>query len=164
NPQLFCSSNGGVTIGDMPLEIAEFFGSMIAMDDPKHARLRGIVQRGFTPKMITQVEGYVREKATKIVDGLLERFPEGECDFVETVAAPLPLQIICEMMGIPESDEQQVFAWTNVILGVGDPEYTPTFETLIGSSMELYQYAMALGEDRLQNPKEDITSALMNAE
>ena len=54
--------------------------------------------------------------------------PTASCDFVENVAAPLPLQIICEMMGIPEADEKQVFAWTNVILGVGDPEYASTFE------------------------------------
>ena len=68
----------------------------------------------------------MRDKARAIVDGLLERYPDGECDFVEEVAAPLPLQVICEMMGIPEADEKQVFAWTNVILGVGDPEYAPT--------------------------------------
>jgi len=164
NPQLFCSSRGGVNIGDMPAEIAEFFGSMIAMDDPKHARLRGIVQKGFTPKTVGQVEVYVRAKAAEIVDDLLERFPERQCDFVENVAAPMPLKIICEMMGIPESDEKQVFAWTNVILGVGDPDYATTLEELMKSSLEIYAYAQALGEDRLENPKDDITTALMHAE
>jgi cytochrome P450 len=164
NPQLFCSSQGGVNITDMPAEIAEFFGSMIAMDDPKHARLRGIVQKGFTPKTVSRVEGYVRTKAAGIIDNLLERFPERQCDFVENVAAPLPLQIICEMMGIPEADEQQVFAWTNVILGVGDPDYAPTFDELLKTSLEIYAYAQALGEDRLKNPKDDITTALMHAE
>jgi hypothetical protein len=164
NPQLFCSSRGGVNIGDMPAEIAEFFGSMIAMDDPKHSRLRGIVQKGFTPKTVGQVEGYVRTKAAKIVDDLLERFPEGQCDFVENVAAPLPLQIICEMMGIPEADEKQVFAWTNVILGVGDPDYATTMDELMKASLEIYAYAQALGQDRLENPKDDITTALMQAE
>jgi cytochrome P450 len=164
NPQLFCSSRGGVNIGDMPAEIAEFFGSMIAMDDPKHARLRGIVQKGFTPKTVGQVEGYVRTKAAKIVDDVLEHFPERQCDFVENVAAPVPLQIICEMMGIPETDEKQVFAWTNVILGVGDPDYAPTMDDLMKTSLEIYAYAQALGEDRLKNPKDDITTALMHAE
>jgi len=163
NPQLFCSSRGGVNIGDMPQEIAEFFGSMIAMDDPKHARLRGIVQRGFTPKTVNQVEGYVRTKAAKIVDDLLTTYPDGACDFVENVAAPLPLQIICEMMGIPEADEKQVFAWTNIILGVGDPDYASTFEELIAASMEMNQYALDLGADRLANPRDDITSTLMHA-
>jgi cytochrome P450 len=164
NPQLFCSSRGGVNIGDMPAEIAEFFGSMIAMDDPKHARLRGIVQKAFTPKTVGQVEGYVRTKAAKIVDDLLERFPERQCDFVENVAAPVPLQIICEMMGIPEADEKQVFAWTNVILGVGDPDYAPTMDDLMKTSLGIYAYAQAVGEDRLKNPRDDITTALMHAE
>jgi methyl-branched lipid omega-hydroxylase len=164
NPQLFCSSRGGVNIGDMPAEIAEFFGSMLAMDDPKHARLRGIVQKGFTPKTVGRVEGYVRTKAAKVVDDLLEHFPERQCDFVESVAAPLPLQIICEMMGIPDADEKQVYAWTNVILGVGDPDYAPTMEDLMKTSVEIYAYAQALGEDRLKNPKDDITTALMHAE
>jgi len=164
NPQLFCSSRGGVNIGDMPAEIAEFFGSMIAMDDPQHARLRGVVQKGFTPKTVGQVEGYVRTKAARIVDDLLEHFPEGKCDFVENVAAPLPLQIICELMGIPDADETQVFAWTNVILGVGDPDYAPTMDDLMKASLGIYAYAQALGEDRLRNPTDDLTTALMHAE
>ncbi len=114
--------------------------------------------------MIDQVEGYVRPKAARILDELVEKYPDGECDFVEEVAAPLPLQIICEMMGIPESDEQQVFAWTNVILGVGDPDYAPTFDQLMTTSMEINQYALDLGTDRLAHPRDDITSTLMHAE
>ena len=163
NPQLF-SSGRGVNIGDMPIEISEFFGSMIAMDDPKHFRLRSIVSKGFTPKEIARVEDYVRQKAAAVVDRLLEQFPERECDFVAEVAAPMPLQIICEMMGIPPEDEERVFRWTNVILGVGDPEYAGTFEELMMVAMEIYQYAQALGEDRLKNPKDDLTSIMMHAE
>ena len=67
NPQLFCSGKGS-NIPDLPIEISEFFGSMINMDDPKHARLRGIVQKGFTPKMIKQAEDYVRERAVSVID------------------------------------------------------------------------------------------------
>ena len=131
----------------------EFFGSMIAMDDPRHFRLRNIVAKGFTPKQITQVEGYVRTKATAIVDRLLEHFPDGECDFVEQVAAPLPLQIICEMMGIPREDEAQIFQWTNVILGVGDPEYVGIVRAVDGGVlMQMFVYAQQLGEDRRANP------------
>jgi cytochrome P450 len=163
NPQLFASGRG-VNIGDLPVEIAEFFGSMIAMDDPRHFRLRSIVSKGFTPKEISRVEEYVRVKAREVVDRLLEQFPERECDFVHEVAAPLPLQIICEMMGIPAADEDQVFRWTNVILGVGDPEFTTTFEDLIGAGMGMFQYAQALGEDRLANPRDDLTSIMMHAE
>jgi len=163
NPQLFCSGQG-VNVGDMPIEIAEFFGSMINMDDPRHFRLRNIVSKGFTPKEITRVEEYVKDKATLVVDRMLERFPDRECDFVHEIAAPLPLQIICEMMGIPQSDEEQIFNWTNVVLGIGDPEFASTFEELVAAGMGLFQYAQALGEDRLANKREDLTSIMMHAE
>ncbi len=163
NPALFCSGNGS-NIGDLPTEINEFFGSMINMDDPKHYRLRSIVSKGFTPKEISRVEDYVKTVAAQLVDDLLERFPNGQCDFVQEVAAPLPLRIICEMMGIPAEDEKQIFAWTNTILGAGDPEYGGTFEKLMQDSLEMFQYAQTLGEDRLAHPREDLTSALMHAE
>ena len=163
NAQLFCSGKGS-NIGDMPQEMNEFFGSMINMDDPKHFRLRSIVSKGFTPKEISRVNDYVKIKAEKIVDNLLEKYPDGECDFVEEVAAPLPLKIICEMMGIPESDEKQIFGWTNVILGAGDPEYGGSLEALMTSALEMFQYAQALGEDRKSKPREDMTSAMMHAE
>ncbi|MGZ4680509.1 MAG: cytochrome P450 [Ilumatobacteraceae bacterium] len=163
SPHVFISGRG-VNIGDIPQEMNEFIGSMIAMDDPRHFRLRSIVAKGFTPRQITQVEGYVRTKATAIIDRLLEQFPEGECDFVEQVAAPLPLQIICEMMGIPPDDEAQIFHWTNVILGVGDPEYVGSFEQLLGVLMQMFAYAQKLGEDRRASPGDDIASVLMHAE
>jgi cytochrome P450 len=163
NPQLF-RSGSGTNIGDLPAEITEFFGSMINMDDPRHFRLRSIVSKGFTPKEIGKVEEYVRTKAAAVVDRLLEQFPERECDFVHEVAAPLPLQIICEMMGIPSSDEEQIFNWTNTILGVGDPEFTSSFDDLIGAGMGLFQYAQALGEARLANPTDDLTSVMMHGD
>lgn len=68
----------------------EFFGSMINMDDPKHFRLRNIVSRGFAPKEVARIEDQVRSRAEKLITDLLERFPQGECDFVEEVAAALP--------------------------------------------------------------------------
>jgi cytochrome P450 len=163
NPQLFCSGKGS-NIGDLPQELNEFFGSMINMDDPKHFRLRSLVAKGFTPKEVAKVERYVREKATGVVDRMLEENPDGECDFVEWIAAPLPLQIICEMMGIPEEDTAQIFQWTNVILGAGDPEYGGSYDALMNAALAMFAYAQALGEDRRANPRDDITSVLMHAE
>ncbi len=163
NPQLFCSGQGS-NIGDMPQELNEFFGSMINMDDPKHHRLRSLVSKGFTPKEVARVEGYVTTKAAGVVDRMLEAHPDGACDFVEWVAAPLPLEIICEMMGIPAEDTQQIFAWTNVILGAGDPEYGGSYEALMNAALGMFAYAQALGEDRRANARDDITSALMHAE
>lgn len=163
NANLFCSGQG-INIGDLPVELNEFFGSMIAMDDPRHFRLRSIVAKGFGPREIGRVEDSVEIRAAKIVDHLLNDFADRTCDFVEQVAAPLPLQIICDMMGVPESDEGEIFRWTNTILGIGDPEFGSTYDDLLKAAMEIFAYAQALGEDRKASPREDITSAMMAAE
>ena len=154
-------SGKGVNIGDMPIEISEFFGSMISMDDPRHSKLRGIVNRGFTPKMVTSLGDTVRVKAREIVDHIA---PRGECDFVQEIAAALPLQIICDMMGIPASHYRRVFELTNTILGVGDPEYVNSLDDLMTAAMELYQFATELGDRKLSEPGDDITSKLMHAD
>ncbi len=163
NPQQFISGKGA-NIPDMTPEANEFFGSMLAMDDPRHFRLRSIVSKGFTPKEINRVEGYVRTKAEALIASVLERFPSGECDFVQEIAARMPLQIICEMMGIPAEDEDQVFHWTNTILGVGDPDLTPTIEILLDDALAMFTYAQALGESRRDHPTDDLTSIMMQAE
>lgn len=150
-----------VTITDMPAEIAEWLGSMINMDAPKHTKLRLIVNRGFTPRQVARIEDNVRRQARQIVDRVASK---GECDFVSEIAAALPLQIICDMMGIPREDTKQIFDWTNVILGVGDPEYVQTMDDLMSAGMGLFQYGLALAQDRLDTPRDDITSTLMHAE
>jgi cytochrome P450 len=163
NPDLF-QSGKGTNIPDLTIELNEFFGSMISMDDPKHVRLRTIVSKGFTPKEIARIEEYVKIKARTVVDTVIEKFGDSEFDFVENIAAPFPLQIICEMMGIPQSDEKQILDWTNVILGAGDPDFGGTLENLINVALEIFAYAQALGEDRLKTPKDDLTSIMMHAE
>ena len=163
NPKLFCSGQGS-NIGDLPQEMNEFFGSMINMDDPKHFRLRSIVSKGFTPREITAVEDVVKTKANQIIDRLLADFPDKTCDFVEHVAAALPLEIICDMMGIPADDYGQIFTWTNTILGGGDPDFVTSYEDLMGQALQMFMYAQALGEDRKANPQDDITSVMMAAE
>ncbi len=142
----------------------EFFGSMISMDDPKHFRLRSIVSKGFTPKEITRIDEIVVAKATEIIDRIEAQFPDQTCDFVEHVAAALPLEIICDMMGIPPEDYAKIFTWTNTILGVGDPDFVTSYEDLMTQALEMFTYAQALGEDRRANPQDDITSVMMAAE
>ena len=160
DPDTFHSAPSS-TIGDIPPEIAEWLGSMINMDAPKHTKLRLIVNRGFTPRQIAKIEESVRAQAKEIVDRVA---PLGECDFVSEISAALPLQIICDMMGIPRSDAKRIFELTNVILGVGDPEYVSSMEELMGAGMELFQYGLQLAQDRLDHPRDDITSTLMHAE
>ncbi len=162
NPQLFCSGKGSNII-DLSQELNEFFGSMISMDDPKHFRLRSIVSKGFTPREIARIEEYVKVKARTIIDSVLDKYADKEFDFVDEVAAKFPLQIICEMMGIPEQDERQIFEWTNTILGAGDPDFGGTIERLMEAAIGMFSYAKALGETRLANPTEDLTSVMMHA-
>ena len=97
--ETFCNAQGYL-IPDLPGEIGEFFGSMLQMDSPRHTRMRLIVNRSFTPRHVARIENYVDEKASSIVDRVLTL---GEFDFVDEIAAALPLEIICEMMGIPLS-------------------------------------------------------------
>ncbi|MEX2207702.1 MAG: cytochrome P450 [Myxococcota bacterium] len=160
---LFCSGKG-VQIPDLPAELSEFFGSMIAMDDPRHARLRGIVSRGFTPRALGKLQADVERRATTLIDAVIDR---GECDFVTNLAAPLPLGIICDMMGIPESQTKFVFDQTNIILGLGDPEYVaPGSNPIIAaltSGRALVELMNEIAKDRRQNPKDDLTSQLLNA-
>jgi len=167
NPEVFCSGDGGATnIPDMPPEFTEYFGSMINMDDPRHARLRRIVSRAFTPKMIKQFEADVDTAAAKIIDDLLAKGPG--CDFVTEVAARLPLKIICDMMGIPERDYALVFDRSNQILGGFDPEFAgpdlnKIAERLLAAGMELQQLVHELATERARRPTNDLTSSLVNA-
>ena len=166
HPALFCSGQG-TNIPDMPPEFLEFLGSIINMDDPRHARLRRIVSRGFTPRQLDAMKGDVEQAAADILDEVVER---GEGDFVTDIAAVLPLRIIVDLMGIPRSHEQFIFDRTNVILGLGDPEYVPD-QTEAGITAALLQAAQdlsllitELGEERMKNPKDDLTTALVTAE
>ena len=163
HPELF-SSSPNITINDQTPELAEYFGSMIVLDDPRHQRLRSIVSRAFTPKVVARIEASVRERARRLVASLIANHPKGEADLVSELAGPLPLQVICDMMGIPEEDHERVFHWTNVILGFGDPDLTTDFEEFMQVSMDIGTYATALAEDRRSNHHDDLTTSLVEAE
>lgn len=165
HPEIFSSARGGVNVIDQPEDFGEFFGSMIVMDDPRHARLRRIVSKGFTPAMLRKVEGNVETAAEKIIDDVADK---GSCDFVSDIAAALPLKIICDMMGIPESDYRFVFDRTNIILGAGDPEYVPdplsVIPALLQAGADLSNLMQDLARFRREKPTDDLTSALIHAE
>jgi cytochrome P450 len=160
NPQLFISGRGS-NIPDWPPEVLEFLGSMINMDDPRHTKLRLIVNRGFTPHQIGELTEAVETRARLIVDDVADR---GECDFVLDVAARLPLDIICDMLGIPPDDRDFIFEQTNLVLGVGDPEVAPTLDIAFAAAHQLWDYAQTLGQERVDHPRDDITTKLMQAE
>jgi cytochrome P450 len=163
HPEIF-SSSGGITIGDQTPELAEYFGSMIAMDDPRHQRLRAIVSRAFTPKVVAKVEAAVRDRARRLVAEMVQRHPDGNGELVAELAGPLPLQVICDMMGIPAEDHEKIFHWTNVILGFGDPDLTTDFDGFVKVAMDIGAYAHAMADDRRDNPQDDLTTSLVEAE
>ena len=164
HPELFCSGRGATSILDMPPEMLEFFGGMINEDDPKHARLRRIVSAAFNPRMVKSIEDSITRVARTLVTDLLEK---GECDFVTEVAAKLPLEIICDMMGVAQSDYDLVFQCSNVILSSGDPEYIPEGSDILAAFMnaavELSRIMQELAAVRSEKPLEDLTSLLVNA-
>ena len=108
HPEIF-SSYPNITIGDQVPEVAEYFGSMIALDDPRHSRLRNIVRSAFTPKVVARTEESVRDRARQLVSAMIANNPEGNGELVTELSGPLPLQVICDMMGIPEDDHDRIF-------------------------------------------------------
>jgi methyl-branched lipid omega-hydroxylase len=138
---------------------------MINLDDPRHSRLRRIVSRGFTPKRLAALTEEVQRTASRIVDDALA---QGECDAVTAISARLPLKIVCDMMGVPESQYEFVYAKTNTILGVSDPEYVEETADVLTAVLQaghaLAELMRELGRTREQQPTDDVTSALVNAE
>jgi cytochrome P450 len=161
---VFSSAKGATSIPDLPAEFNEYFGSMINLDDPRHARLRRIVSRAFTPRMIARFESDVQRAAAAIVDDLLET---GPCDFVSNVAARLPLKIICDMMGIPDDLFDMILANSNTILSGSDPEFLSEdlevgVTMLLTAGQELAELVTNLAEHP-QADQENLVSALVTA-
>ncbi|SBS70895.1 putative cytochrome P450 124 [uncultured Mycobacterium sp.] len=163
HPEIF-SSYPNITIGDQIPEVAEYFGSMIALDDPRHSRLRNIVRSAFTPRVVARTEESVRDRAEQLVSAMLANHPDGNAELVSELSGPLPLQVICDMMGIPEEDHDRIFGWTNIILGFGDPDLTTDFDEFLKVAFDIGAFATALAEDRRINPRDDLTTALVAAE
>ena len=159
-------SGAGTNIPDLPPEFNEFFGSMINMDNPRHARLRKLVSAGFTPRMLQRNMEDVDAAAKTIVHRLQEAGPG--CDFVTTCAAWLPVKIICDMMGIPESQHEFVFDMTNIILSQGDPEFVPEgqnpLEAFLGAGAALAGLIDDIAGQADGSDGDTLTHALVNAE
>jgi cytochrome P450 len=170
---IFSSEPSATSIQDLPRYMGPYFGSLINMDDPRHAKIRRIVSRAFTPKMLAKTEDDIRHRAERIVDELVE---SGPGDFVAKVAARLPAEVICDMLGIPASEYARVIRRTNVILGNSDAEYTGVtpgkvsrltsaraLYRIVSAARDLHGLAAGLGRERIKNPTDDLTSALVNA-
>jgi methyl-branched lipid omega-hydroxylase len=164
-PDVFLSGPGAITMFDLPPEMAEYFSGMISTDNPKHARLRRIVSNAFNPRNIRRVEESIERVADRLINEAREH---GTGDFVLDLAAPYPLEIICSMMGVPESEYATVLKCSNVIISNGDTEYIPAGTDPVLAFLEaagtLIGIMEELGKYRIDQPVDDVTSALVNAE
>jgi cholest-4-en-3-one 26-monooxygenase len=156
----YSSARGGALLDDQG-EGTELM--MLNQDPPQHTRLRNLVARGFTPKVIKGMEPSIRAAAKQIVDRVATR--DDVVDFVPNLAAELPLVVIAELLGIPYDDRHKVFEWSNRLIGANDPEYAGLgADAPMEASMELYAYAQSLADDRRARPMDDIVTTLITAE
>jgi len=162
DPKTFSSaSHGAMLVDPDEQQLQSMQLMMLNMDPPRHTKLRNLVSKGFTPRMIARLQDQVKTVTTRVIDRIA---PRGACDFVTEVAADLPLQVIAEMIGIPPEDQRKIFDWSNRMIGFDDPEYRTSFDDGIVAATEMYAYANDLAVARRQNPKDDLVSVLMTAE
>jgi cholest-4-en-3-one 26-monooxygenase len=156
----FSSAQGGALLDDQQ-EGTELM--MLNQDPPQHTRLRNLVARGFTPKVIKAMEPHIREAAQQIVARQLGN--DDVIDFVPNFAAELPLVVIAELLGVPYEDRHKIFEWSNRLIGNSDEEYNQGApEEAMEASMELYMYAQSLADARRERPMDDIVTTLVTAE
>jgi len=161
DPRTYSSARGGTNLFDLPpeeLSIVQMM--MVNMDPPKHTKFRNLVSKGFTPRMIAQLEPLIRKAAVRTIDAVAKR---GECDFVPSIAGDLPLIIIADLMGIPQDDRPKVFDWSNRLIGFDDPEFQTSLQDGKVAAGELWMYANALATQRREKPELDLTSVLVQA-
>lgn len=167
HPAQFSSEKMGILLREPEPETLEFTRNiMLSMDPPRHRQHRALVNKAFTPRMVEGLRPRIRKMVSDIVDVVIEK---GECDFVEDLAAPLPMLVICEMMGVPEEDRRRVYEVGNRMVGFDDPELQKDgkpIETDSGmeASAEMFMYAVKLRERALTSPGDDLATALVNAE
>ena len=145
---------------------------LLNMDPPEHGAYRNLVNRAFTHGGLDLLEQRVESLSTAIVDSVVARLVDnatqrGDIEFVTDLAAKLPLAVICEMLGVPEPDWDDVFNWTNEIIGSADPEYQAgrsAGETAGAATQAAFMYFSQLLAERRAEPREDLTSLLAASE
>ena len=134
---------------------------LLNQDPPHHTQHRSIISRGFTPRSVNELEQLMTKRAHDIVAAAVA---EGGGNFVDQVAAELPLQAIADLIGVPQEDRHKLFDWSNRMIGVDDPAYNGDPADGSAAAAELYIYANTLGAEKRAVPTDDIVSRLVNAE
>jgi cholest-4-en-3-one 26-monooxygenase len=159
-----CERGGVILASDVDAAMLEQQRQMmLTMDPPRHTKLRKLVNKGFTPRMVADLETSIRTLTNDIIDRVA---PLGRCDFVTEVAADLPLQVIAEMMGVPAEDRHALFEWSNRLIGMDDPEYNAERYRQMEAATEMFLYANGMATERRARGDEsnDIVGALLRAE
>lgn len=143
----------------------EFRGkSMLQQNPPDHTRMRGLVNKAFTPSMISRLRSHIQDIADKLIDQI-EAKKTGEMDLVSEYAYLLPITVISEMLGIPEGDREQFKSWSQSLTEALEPTFSlPKIQKAGKANREIIQYLTPLVEERRKNPQEDLISALVQAE
>ena len=159
HPEIFSSARRLSLFGEIPEDhVAMQRLMMLHMDPPQHTRQRAFVNRGFTPRMIGQLEEHIAGICHALLDDVLAR---GEADFVTDIAAPLPLWVICELVGAPVADRGRIFELSNLLIGATDPEFQVEPQAQQNAAAEVYAYGAALAEQRRAQPADDIVTQLL---
>ena len=149
---------GGTLIEDLPSGFAA--GVLLnMMDDPRHRHFRRLVTPSVSPRALAQIEAELRQRTEAILDAAAER---GSCDFVTDVATELPLQAIARLLGIPQADRHQLFAWANATLDYDDRQLGQTSAKTQAAQAQLFQYGTELLAEKRRCPADDILSAAVH--
>ncbi len=148
---------------DSAEELRQFEGgkSMISMDPPAHVQHRRMVAPGFTPQKLTALALQIRNRASELLDRIKD---EKEVEFVSSVAAELPIQMLAELLAIDQSMRHKLFEWSNIIIGGDDPDVVISQEQVRQAIMELAMFAMQVYQERKEDPGEDLISMLVHSE
>ncbi|WP_099021182.1 cytochrome P450 [Mycolicibacterium palauense] len=167
DPDTWSANAKGVVIsvfdGAEPEQMEATKALLINHDPPEHSRLRRIVSKMFTPRGVAELEERLRVAAYAIVEAAAAK---GSGDFVADVAARLPLMAIADLIGVPESDRDEVFRWANTVINLEDvnTDGGPDGEGPMEANAQLLGYAYAMAEDRRRCPADDIVTRLVNAD
>jgi cholest-4-en-3-one 26-monooxygenase len=140
---------------------------VVTLDPPRHGPMRRVASRRFTPRAQQAQRAEIERIAVEILDRAATAGEVAECDFVESVAAPLPIAVVAWILGVPREDWGLLFRWTNEVIGKDDPEYrrpgeTPG-QTIRRARGELHAYFAHLIEQRRTEPRDDLVSELIGA-
>ena len=131
---------------------------LINHDAPDHTKLRQIISRAFTPRAISALHDDLKRRSHEIVAAAVAK---GEGNFVEDVAAELPLQAIAGLLGVPQEDRGKLFEWSNQMMSYDDPDVEGDEAVAF---MEILGYSMTLADERRKNPRDDIITKLVSAD